>query len=51
MLREWADWLAGARASAGAPRDVYVYFNNDVGGHAPRDAARLREMLDTSSIA
>ena len=26
-------------------RDVYVYFNNDKGGHAPRQAARLRELL------
>jgi uncharacterized protein YecE (DUF72 family) len=25
--------------------DVYAYFNNDVGGHAPRDAVRLRERL------
>jgi uncharacterized protein YecE (DUF72 family) len=26
-------------------RDVYVYFDNDVGGHAPRDARALRELL------
>lgn len=26
-------------------RDVYVYFDNDQGGHAPRDAARLRERV------
>ena len=26
-------------------RDVYVYFDNDQGGHAPRDAARLRALL------
>src|SRR5436190_1130824 len=25
--------------------DVYAYFNNDVGGHAPRDAVRLRRMI------
>lgn len=25
--------------------DVYVFYNNDVGGHAVRDAARLRRML------
>jgi uncharacterized protein YecE (DUF72 family) len=24
---------------------VYAYFNNDVGGHAPRDAVRLRDLL------
>ena len=43
-LDEWADWLA-ERVSAGM--DVYAYFNNDVGGHAPRDAVRLRERLST----
>jgi len=26
-------------------RDVYVYFDNDQGGHAPREAARLAELL------
>jgi uncharacterized protein YecE (DUF72 family) len=34
-LRDWRD--------AGLPS--WVYFNNDIGGHAPRDAARLREMV------
>jgi uncharacterized protein YecE (DUF72 family) len=42
-LDEWADWLAG-RAAEGL--DVYAYFNNDVGGHAPRDAVRLRQRLE-----
>jgi uncharacterized protein YecE (DUF72 family) len=41
-LDEWADWLA-ARIDGGL--DVFAYFNNDVGGHAPRDAARLRDRL------
>jgi uncharacterized protein YecE (DUF72 family) len=27
-------------------RDVYVYFDNDEGGHAPREAARLRALVD-----
>ena len=31
-------WLAGGR-------DVYVYFNNDVGGHAVRDAQALIELV------
>lgn len=26
-------------------RDVYVYFDNDDGGHAPRDAVQLRERI------
>src|SRR4051812_4276703 len=38
-LQEWADWMAEQLAGN---VDVYAYFNNDVGGHAPRDAARLR---------
>ena len=41
-LDEWADWLA-ARVADGV--DVFAYFNNDVGGHAPRDAARLRARI------
>ena len=35
-LVQWAD----------AGRPGWVYFNNDVGGHAPRDAVRLREAVD-----
>jgi uncharacterized protein YecE (DUF72 family) len=41
-LSGWADWLNAQRA-AGA--DVYAYFNNDVGGHAPRDARTLRRLM------
>jgi uncharacterized protein YecE (DUF72 family) len=42
MLAEWAAWLADAyRRSI----DVFAYFNNDVGGHAPRDAVTLRGLL------
>jgi len=41
-LNEWADWLAD-RASDGL--HVFAYFNNDTGGHAPRDAARLRRII------
>ncbi|MBS0296667.1 MAG: DUF72 domain-containing protein [Proteobacteria bacterium] len=26
-------------------KDAYVYFDNDIGGHAPRDADRLKVML------
>jgi uncharacterized protein YecE (DUF72 family) len=42
-LAGWADWLV-ERVKAGAA--VYAYFNNDVGGHAPRDAVRLRGMIE-----
>jgi len=39
-LEDWAKWLV----AAGKP--AFVYFNNDAGGHAPRDAMRLRSLLD-----
>ena len=41
-LDEWADWLTD-RVRDGL--DVFTYFNNDTGGHAPRDAVRLRDRL------
>jgi uncharacterized protein YecE (DUF72 family) len=41
-LDDWADWLA---ERAGDGLDVFAYFNNDTGGHAPRDAVRLRDRL------
>jgi len=33
------------RRWSGRGRDVYVYFNNDVGAHAPRNAAELAELV------
>ena len=42
-LRSWAEWLTEQR-NAGA--DVYAYFNNDIGGHAPRDAVTLRRLME-----
>jgi len=44
-LEDWATWLS-ARAREGRP--IYAYFNNDTGGHAPRDAVRLRTMIARS---
>ncbi|HTM03455.1 MAG TPA: DUF72 domain-containing protein [Vicinamibacterales bacterium] len=41
-LDDWADWLV-ERITEG--RDVFAYFNNDSGGHAPRDAVRLRDRI------
>lgn len=41
-LDDWAAWLAD-RASEG--REVFAYLNNDTGGHAPRDAVRLRNRI------
>jgi uncharacterized protein YecE (DUF72 family) len=31
---------------SGQPRDVYVYFDNDMYAHAPRDALMLRQLLE-----
>lgn len=42
QLRAWAGRV---RALHRAGKDVYVYFNNDRGAHAVRDAARLRLLL------
>jgi uncharacterized protein YecE (DUF72 family) len=42
-LAHWARWLQEQRRSG---TDVYAYFNNDIGGHAPRDAVTLRGMLE-----
>ena len=42
QLESWAEWL-GQQMSAGI--HVYAYFNNDVGGHAPRNALTLRGLL------
>ena len=39
LLQEWARWLKDTG------RPAYVYFNNDVGGHAPRDAVTLKRAL------
>jgi uncharacterized protein YecE (DUF72 family) len=41
-LDHWGAWLAD-RAEKGMA--VFAYFNNDTGGHAPRDAVRLRERV------
>jgi uncharacterized protein YecE (DUF72 family) len=42
VLDDWADWLRSALA---AGKDAFVYFNNDVHGHAVQDAARLKHRL------
>jgi uncharacterized protein YecE (DUF72 family) len=40
-LRRWADRITEWRRD----RDVWMYFNNDLGGHAVRNALTLRELL------
>ena len=45
---EQLEWWAGRlRALGRAGKDRYVYFNNDPGGHAPRDARTLLDLLGT----
>jgi uncharacterized protein YecE (DUF72 family) len=48
QLEDWAGWI-DEQASSGA--DVYAYFNNDVGGHAPRNALTLRGLLERPGVA
>jgi uncharacterized protein YecE (DUF72 family) len=45
-LRRWADLIAGLEA-----RDVYVYFNNDQGGAAPRDATTFAALLEARGLS
>lgn len=47
-LTAWAGRMS-AWAHAGWP--VWAYFNNDIGGHAVRDADRLRTMLARRGVA
>lgn len=41
-LEQWAEWLS---LQAREGKRVFAYFNNDTGGHAPRDAIRLRRNI------
>jgi uncharacterized protein YecE (DUF72 family) len=41
-LRWWAERIA---EWDGEGRDVWMYFNNDLGGHAVRNALALKELL------
>lgn len=43
-LGEWADRLLAWKSQLSA---AYLYFNNDLGGHAIRNARTLRELLGT----
>jgi uncharacterized protein YecE (DUF72 family) len=44
-LRRWAQKISGLDA-----REVYAYFNNDIGGAAIRDAATLTELLVARNV-
>jgi uncharacterized protein YecE (DUF72 family) len=41
-LRQWADRICEWHTEG---RRVLVYFNNDLGGHAIRNARKLKELL------
>jgi uncharacterized protein YecE (DUF72 family) len=41
-LQNWATWLKDQAKSA---RAIYAYFNNDIHGHAIKNAKQLREQL------
>jgi uncharacterized protein YecE (DUF72 family) len=41
-LQAWAEWM---REQLAGGTHVYAYFNNDVGGHAPRNALTLRRLV------
>jgi uncharacterized protein YecE (DUF72 family) len=42
LLQQWAARLSGWSSQL---RETYVYFNNDIGGHAIRNARELRQLL------
>jgi uncharacterized protein YecE (DUF72 family) len=46
-LERWAGMI---REHAAHRRSVFVYFNNDLEGHAVRDARRLKKMLEAEGI-
>jgi len=43
MLSEWADLICSWRSKL---REIYIYFNNDVGGHAMRNAIQLQSYVE-----
>jgi uncharacterized protein YecE (DUF72 family) len=45
-LSEWAAKIRSWRATLA---EVYVYFDNDDSGYAPRDALQLKRLVETSS--
>jgi uncharacterized protein YecE (DUF72 family) len=46
---ELLQWAVRIRTFLDQGADIYVYFYNDAGGHALRDAQRLREMVEAPS--
>jgi uncharacterized protein YecE (DUF72 family) len=46
-LEEWAARIGRWRNDL---RAVYLYFDNDQAGYAPRDAASVRQLIDSASV-
>jgi uncharacterized protein YecE (DUF72 family) len=44
-LADWAHWLIREQKPA------FVYFNNDIGGQAPRDATALRNLVLDGAVS
>ena len=42
-LRAWADWIKGRRRQLS---EMYIYFNNDPGGEAVKNALSLKALLN-----
>jgi uncharacterized protein YecE (DUF72 family) len=45
-LQDWAEWLRNQTQKA---RTIYAYFNNDIHGHAIKNAQQLKELMSASS--
>jgi len=45
-LRQWAEMIQSWQPQL---KKVFIYFNNDIGGHAIRNARSLRQMLSQAS--
>jgi len=43
---ELVDWADKCRNWSAEGKDVFVYFDNDIGGHAPHDALRLVNLVE-----
>jgi uncharacterized protein YecE (DUF72 family) len=48
LLQNWAKWLKGEAPNV---RAIYAYFNNDIGGHAIKNAKQLREQLLPNKVS
>lgn len=44
---ELSRWASQITERMGKTRAIYAYFNNDSGGHAPRNAAMLRQQIES----